>query len=125
MTVAEPARGCPVPEFVKAEIRARKVLDEFLTPDQQADFRSGQRFLSRGADTGHLYMISSRHALNNRFVRSLHDLDEDRPICTHDYTVPAAEEALALHLMVSLPGRETFVRHLPLHGLGGLGVVGA
>ena len=111
-TVAEPARGCPVPEFAQAEVRARRVLDVFLTPEQQADFRSRQQFLSRGADSGHLYMVTSRHALRGRFVRSLHDLDNDMPICTHDYTVPAAEEVLALHLMVSLPGRETFAREM-------------
>ena len=110
-TVAQPARGCPLPEFVKAEIRARQVLDVFLTPEQQADFRSQQRFVSIGA-SGRRYMISSRQALCGKFIRSLYDLTNDFPICTHDYTVPAAEEVLALHLMVSLPGQEDYARGL-------------
>ena len=106
-TVAQPARGCPEPDFVKAELRARTVLDAFLNSQQREDFRRCNRFITHGADTGRRYMITSRHALKgSRFVRSLHDLERDVPICTHDYSVPAAEEMLALHLCVSIPGIE-------------------
>lgn len=113
VAVAEPRRGCPVPDFVQAEIKARAVLDVFLDEQQRADFRTRQQFLSRGADTGHVYVITSRHALDSRFQRSLYDLTDAHVVCTHDYTVPAAEEVLALHLMVSLPGWETVARGMP------------
>jgi uncharacterized membrane protein YqhA len=34
----------------------------------------------------------------------------------HDWSVPAAEEMLGLLVMVSLPGKESFVRFLPDDG---------
>lgn len=41
-TVAQPTRGCPVPDFEKAEVRATAVLQAFLTPEQIADFERHQ-----------------------------------------------------------------------------------
>jgi len=35
------------------------------------------------------------------------------PLCVHDWTVPPSEEVLAIHLMLSLPGRERLMRRLP------------
>jgi hypothetical protein len=35
----------------------------------------------------------------------------------HDWSVPAAEEMLGLLVMVSLPGKESFVRMLPDDGV--------
>lgn len=111
-TVAEPYRGCPVPDFEQAEVRAQDVMRVFLTPEQIEDFERDQAFISVGADTGHRYVITSRHArgiLSTR-LRSLFDLDENMPYCVHDWEVPAAEEMLALHLLLSVPGREMFLR---------------
>lgn len=113
-TVARPERGCPVPEFVKAEIRATRVLEAFLNEDQLRDFRNHNRFVSVGQDTGHKYMIISRLAQDNRYGnRSLFDLDRNLPVCVHDYDVPAAEEMLALHAFLSLPGWETWMLEHP------------
>ena len=111
-SVAAPVRGCPSPEFEAAEIKARGVLAAFLDPDQFADFRRHNRFVSQGAVTGHHYMITSRQAKDSlaRFQRTLYDLDEDRPLCVHDWSVPAAEEMLSLHLLVRLPGWELYLR---------------
>ncbi len=111
-TVAEPYRGCPAPDFVQAEIRAQAVARAFLTPEQIEDFEHDGAFISVGADTGHRYVITSRHARTElaKYTRSLYDLDERMPYCVHDWEVPAAEEMLALHLLLSVPGREMFLR---------------
>lgn len=112
VTVAAPRTHCPTPEFERAEVRARDVLFTFLTEEQRSDFRRYNRFVSVGADTGHRYMISSRHALDMRYRRSLYDIDERLTLCTRDWDVPAAEEMLVLHLVVSLRGREQQIREL-------------
>lgn len=111
-TVAAPRVHCPMPEFDRAGVRARDVLFAFLADEQREDFRRHNRFVSVGADTGHRYMISSRHALDRTYRRSLYDIDEEKVYCTRDWDVPAAEEMLALHLVVSLRGREEQARRL-------------
>lgn len=117
VTVARPVRGCPPPDFEAAEIRAAHVMRQFLSPQQIYDFEHDQAFLSVGADTGHNYIITSRHARTKlaRTTRSLYDLDEQMPYCVHDWDVPAAEEMLALHVFLSMPGLETYLREIP-HG---------
>jgi hypothetical protein len=120
-TVAAPAIGCPSPDFERAEIRATRVLEAFLTADQLEDFRTTQSFIALGHETNHRYMIVSRHAPNRQRVspshRSLIDLDDNHSLCVHDWLVPAAEEMLALLLCVSVPGAERYVRYLPDDGL--------
>ncbi len=117
VTVARPVRGCPPPDFDPAEVRAQHVMCEFLDTQQVADFKSDQAFMSVGADTGHRYIITSRHARTKlaTLTRSLYDVDEQRPYCVHDWDVPPAEEMLALHLFLSVPGLETYLREIP-HG---------
>jgi len=114
VSVSKPTLGCPEPRLARAELRAREVLFAFLTPEQQEDFATRNAFVTVGADTGHRYMITSRHARDQlaTWRRQLYDLDEKRPYCVHDYAVPAAEEMLALHLMLQLPQHEPYLRHL-------------
>ncbi len=114
-TVARPTRGCPAPDFEKAEQRATDVMCAFLDPQQLADFKSDQAFLSIGADTGHRYIITSRHARGvlAHTTRSLYDVDEQMPYCVHDWEVPASEEMLALHAFLSVPGLESYLRAIP------------
>jgi hypothetical protein len=115
-TVAAPTIGCPVPAFSEAEIRATRVLEAFLSPDQLADYRQHGAFVTRGATTGHRYRVTHRNVHRSMTMvsfRSLWDLDEDRALCVHDWSVPAPEEMLALHLCVALPGKEAYVRSLP------------
>lgn len=109
-TVAAPTRGCPAPVFDPAEIRARAVLSAFLTEPQRQDFDRYNRFVTVGGASGHHYMVTSRYALRPPYVRSLYDIDERRPICTHDFSVPPAEEMLTLHLLASLPQYEPYLR---------------
>lgn len=115
-TVKEPNRGCPVPDFAAITRRATRVLKAFLTPTQVTDFEKHQRFIVRGADTGHQYMLTSRNAPDEiaRFGgRTVFDLNEGHALCVHDWDVPAEEELLALAVMLQLPNREGFVRTLP------------
>ncbi|HSX22887.1 MAG TPA: hypothetical protein VLE97_08960 [Gaiellaceae bacterium] len=111
-SVAAPTRGCPSPDFERAELRAKTVLETFLSPDQIEDFRRYNRFISVGSATGHRYMVTSRQAKDelSRYQRTLYDLDEEFPLCVHDWSVPAAEEMLSLHVLLSLPRWELFLR---------------
>lgn len=112
-SVATPTRGCPAPAFDRAEIKAREVLTAFLTPEQIADFGEHNRFITIG-DSGRRYMVTSRHATDSlaQYSRSLFDLEENMPLCVHDWSVPAAEEMLTLHILLQLPGWENYLRHL-------------
>ena len=112
VTVAAPTRGCDVPVFTPAQLRAREALCAFLTPAQVEDFIRYQAFMVTGGMTGHRYLVTSRH---ERTVErgQLFDLEEQRALCVHDWDIPAEEEMLAIALFVTLPGREHYVRTLP------------
>jgi hypothetical protein len=115
-TVAAPVVGCPMPEFQAAEVRASYVLEQFLTPDQVEDYRRYGCFVTVGHDTGRRYMVIHRERpdmLRKYKGRQLYDLEANHALCVHDWEVPPPEEMLALHLCVSLPGRENYIRHLP------------
>jgi hypothetical protein len=62
VTIAEPTLSCPVPEFERAQVRATRVLREFLTPIQLRDFERTQQFVVTGVDSGHRYVLTSRQA---------------------------------------------------------------
>lgn len=111
-TVAAPVLGCPAPDFVQAEIRAAEVMRAFLTPEQLEDFCKEQAFVATGVDTGHRYVITSRHARTKlaQTTRSLYDINEAMPYCVHDWEVPAAEEMLGLLAHLSVPGKELYLR---------------
>lgn len=115
VSVAAPTIGCPMPDFERAAIRATRVLEAFLDPEQLEDYRAEGRFMVLGADTGHRYLLAHReqpHLLARMGGRQVFDLDANIPICVHDWTVPAAEELLTLKLMLTLPGNERYVRSL-------------
>ena len=115
-TVAEPVVGCPTPEFPESEVRANRVLEAFLDLEQVRDYRRHGVVMATGADTGHQYAITHRERrqqMRHRSYRSLYDMTEDRPLCVHDWAVPAPEEMLALLFCVVLPGNERRIRHLP------------
>jgi hypothetical protein len=113
VTVAKPTIGCPAPDFDVAHDRATRVLGVFLTLPQVEDFDRHGRFVSVGADTGHRYMLTSRRSPDiERFERSLFDLDDNLAFCVHDWAVPAPEELLGLHVFLSVPGGEAYLRQL-------------
>lgn len=116
VTVAQPFLGCPAPDFADVDKRAAHVLEQFLLADQREDWRRYGGFVSVGFETGHRYMLASRDArliLHQHGGRSLYDLDDKRAFCIHDWDVPAAEELLALHAFLSVPGGERFLRGRP------------
>lgn len=123
-TAKQPVIGCPMPEFPEADIRATRALIAFLDEDQIRDYRRHGAFVTTGRDTGHRYMICNReapvtvrmkfpNAVGGYSASGLYDLDEERPLCVHDWDVPPPEEMLALHLCLSIPGYEHYVRSLP------------
>ena len=115
VTVARPTVGCPAPDFEAADVRATRVLSAFLDVQQREDFVRYQRFIVTGIDSGHRYMLTSRNAPSQlaQFRRTLYDLDEQLPLCVHDWDVPAAEELLALAILLRLPSQERYVRAIP------------
>jgi hypothetical protein len=115
VTVPEPTRGCPRPDFETAASRATRVLRTFLDADQCADWEQQGAFLTLGGLTEHRYLVISRESpLLARYYRQVIDLDDnERGFCLHDWTVPPAEEALCLHVNLSLPGHENYCRNLP------------
>jgi len=119
-TVARPVNGCPMPSFPETEkidARAAAVLERFLDPTQTKDFRSEGMFMTRGADTGRRYLVCHREKprvmARSLSFRQLFDVDQKMALCVHDWAVPPAEEMLALHLCLTLPGRETELLRLP------------
>jgi hypothetical protein len=115
-TVAQPVRGCPAPDFANSpDARANRVLEAFLLPEQREDWRRHGAFVTRGMDSGHRYMLTSRDARTPlaQYARSVFDLDERQAYCVHDWDVPAAEELLALHAFLSVPGGERYMRLIP------------
>lgn len=113
VTVSQPVLGCPAPDFDDVDVRATRVLCAFLTPEQIEDFGRRQQFVAVGADTGHRYLLTSRHSkhgLLHSSYRSLYDMDERTALCVHDWEVPAAEELLALLVHISIPNLERYVR---------------
>ena len=116
-TVARPVNGCPMPNFPEADIRASRVLETFLSPEQIDDYRKTGAFITVGADSGHRYMICNRESPNfmGKYLggRQLFDMETKNPICVHDWAVPPPEEMLALHLCLSLPNHEAELLSLP------------
>lgn len=125
-TVKQPVIGCPVPEFPEADIRASRALLAFLSARQRDEYLRFGAFVTTGRDTGHRYLVRNREApfrmkaehgkiwsLSGGPFNGLYDLDESHALCVHDYDVPPPEEMLAIHLCLSLPGYESYVRNLP------------
>lgn len=114
-TVRKPAIGCPAPNFEAATIRATEVLKTFLTSEQVEDYEKYQRFVTVGGASGRRYLLTSRHAPSPRGTsfRTVRDVDNNVDLCVHDWGIPAPEELLTMHLMLSMPQYEGYI-----HGLG-------
>jgi len=116
VTVAQPVLGCPAPDFPDNPVtRANRVLEAFLNPEQIADYRHYGAFVTRGFDTGRHYALTSRDArslLRQRGGRTLFNIDERISYCVHDWDVPPAEELLALHCFLAVPGGESYITRI-------------
>jgi hypothetical protein len=111
-TTSTPARGCPMPRFEPREIRASRVLQEFLNPVQLQDFANYGAFVVFGGDSGHRFRITHRFSRlfenpdERWFVK---DLDENRGYCSHITELPPSEEMLAL--MIAIAFKENWWLH--------------
>jgi len=122
-TVRKPAVGCPAPNFEETRIRANEVLKAFLSPEQIEDYERYQKFVTIGGASGRRYLLTSRHALSRTSsrMRSVRDVDLNKDLCVHDWGIPAPEELLTMHTMLSLPQYEGYIHGL--HDDGGHGVI--
>lgn len=122
VTVRKPAIGCPAPNFEDTIIRATEVLKTFLTPEQVEDYERHQKFVTIGGASGRRYLLTSRHApsTSGTSFRTVHDVDLDRDLCVHDWGIPAPEELLTMHLMLSMPEYEGYINGLGDDGSHGV-----
>ena len=113
-TVAKPTLGCPEPDLVKAELRARDVLFAFLNDEQREDFRTRNAFVTEGAGTGHRYIVTSRHAVISSRTRdgsSTTSMTRRRSACTTT-ACRRRRRCSRLHLLLKAPEHERYLRHL-------------
>ena len=62
-----------------------------------------------------MWVVPSRQRRLSRYSRL--PSGAGRAFCVHDWTVPASEEMLALHLFLTMPGREHYLRDIPDTGV--------
>lgn len=123
VTTPIPKRGCPPPEFAPRELRANKVMREFLTPTQIADFDHAGAVVVVGGETGRRYRVCHR---NSRLLRDaamginfhlVTDLSNGHGICCEITDLPPSEELLAIVLALSCRERE-WVSEVGPHNMG-------
>jgi len=123
VTTPIPKRGCPPPEFAPREVRANRVMREFLTPTQLEDFDHAGAVVVVGGETGHRYRVCHRNSrllytngtgLNFNLVM---DLETGRGICCEITDLPPSEELLAIVLALSLRERE-WASEVSPHNMG-------
>lgn len=108
-TTPVPERGCPMPVFNATQakdIRATRVLAEFLNPTQAKDFARHHAFVAVGADTGTKYLVAHRDSRLASERGLVSNLDTGQSTCVERTFLPAAEEMLSLLFALSCRGRE-------------------
>lgn len=109
VTAKKPTLCCPVP-ISGPDIRASEVLKDFCTPEQWRDWERKGWLIAFGQVSGHAYRIAHRHSDAAKAQgKIVWDLDDDAVIHCWDWTVPPAEEVLAIKLL--LEGREPWIRN--------------
>lgn len=106
VTVDRPRRGCPMPEVLKTEIRASKVLKEFLSKIQLSDYNKHLQFVSIGGYSEKPYLVTSRWCENVTKYGQLYDIADHRVICANCWEIPPSEELLSLKLMIEHKEKE-------------------
>ena len=108
-TVRRPTPCCP-DCYVGAIKPATETLLAFLDEEQHRTWASDRYIVVRGEYTRHRYLIAHRHSpIAARNKRNTYDLDDDRVMHFHDWTVPPEEEVLAA--MLILQHREPWLRN--------------
>ena len=109
VTVERPTRGCPMPAAIAGEIRASKVLKEFLSKQQNIDFEKHLQFIAVGNYTKIPYLITSRWCKLVEKVGQVFDLVNWNIICANCMEIPPSEEMWSLKLMLEHKEREFLV----------------
>lgn len=122
VTTRIPGRGCPPPEFAPREVRANRVMREFLTPTQIADFDHAGAVVVVGGETGHRYRVCHRNSrlLNPELGPTFSlvtNLTTGAGVCCEITDLPPSEELLAIVLALSCRERE-WVSEVGPHNMG-------
>lgn len=99
-SVKRPTPSCPqcVPGAVGP---ASEVLLSFLTPEQHDQWSRERAILVQGHLSGHRYILAHRNsAIAQRVGRICYDVDDERVVHFHDWSVPPEEEVLAAKLIM-------------------------
>jgi len=108
-SVKRPTPCCPqcIPGAIAP---ATEVLLSFLTPEQHREWAQERCVTVRGNLSGHRYLLAHRHTpLAREWGRICYDMDDDRVLHFHDWSVPPEEEVLAAKMV--LEHREHWLRH--------------
>ena len=109
VTTRRPTLCCPTP-VSGPERRASEVLRAFSTPEQWASWIEHGFLLCTGGLSGHRYRVCNRHSeLARRQGKITWDLDDDGIVHAYDWSLPPAEEVLAMKL--TLEHAEHWVRN--------------
>jgi hypothetical protein len=101
VTTEAPPKGCPMRASEVREVRADRVLREFLTALQVRDLDARGAVAVAGGDTGHVYRVAHRHsALACSSGNLVTDLTTGRRYCSEVTLLPPSEELLALMLVL-------------------------
>jgi len=108
-SVKRPTPCCP--ECIPGSVApAREVLLSFLSPEEHEMWAKSRSIVFSGGLSGHLYRLSHRHSREAvRNTRICRDLDLDKVLHFHDWSVPPEEEVLAA--MLILKHREPWLRN--------------
>ena len=80
---------------------ASEVLLSFLSPDQHEQWARERAILVDGHLSGHRYVIAHRHSdTAQKIGRVCYDVDDERVVHFHDWSVPPEEEVLAAKLIL-------------------------
>lgn len=110
VTPKKPTLCCPV-QVAGPDLRASEALHAFCTPRQWRDWTEKGWLITHGHITGHAYQIAHRHhPLALQRGKITYDLDDQGILSCWDWTVPPAEEVLAVKLL--LEGREPWLRNM-------------
>jgi len=109
VTVRRPTLCCPTP-VPGPDVRASEVLRAFCTPQQWQDWMQKGFLHCRGGLTGRLYRVVHRHnPLAQRQGKIVYDIEGGHVLHAYDWSVPPAEEALTMKLV--LEHRENWIRN--------------
>jgi hypothetical protein len=80
---------------------ASEVLLSFLSPEQHEQWSRERAILVQGHLSGHRYVIAHRHSkLAQQVGRICFDVDDEKVVHFHDWSVPPEEEVLAAKLIM-------------------------